>query len=385
MSVMRVERARTGSLLSTPQSGTWQRFDVQLAFYAAALATIGLVVAWTNSAGAPLTPGSTFTRALMWFALGIVAFSVAAAFDYRWIRTFWWLIYALNIGLLLITMAIGIEINGAQRWVSVGGLTFQFSELCKVLMIGVLAAFLQARADKLGNLTTLIGATLLTIPPFILVMIQPDLGTSLVFLAILLGTLFMSGASVRWMALGLAGALGALPVMWSLLKDYQRQRVLSFLDPTSDVSGAGWQALQSQIAVGSGGLFGKGLTNGTQSGSSFLPVQSTDFAFAVLLEELGFVGGVVVLLLFVGLIWRILLIGWRSETVFGVAFAGGLAAMIVFQVLVNAGMVAGMMPVTGIPLPFITHGGAALISIALGLGLLQSIKIRQSRESPAGW
>ena len=385
MSVMRVERARTGSLLSTPQSGTWQRFDVQLAFYAAALATIGLLVAWTNSSGAPLAPGSTFTRALMWFALGIIGFSVAAAFDYRWIRTFWWLVYLINIGLLLLTMAIGIEINGAQRWVSVGGLTFQFSELCKVLMIGVLAAFLHARADKLGNLTTLLGAGLLTIPPFILVMIQPDLGTSLVFLAILFGTLFMSGASLRWMTVGLGSALALLPIIWSRLHDYQRQRVLSFLDPSSDVSGAGWQALQSQIAVGSGGLFGKGLTNGSQAGSTFLPVQSTDFAFAVLLEELGFVGGIVVLLLFVGLIWRILLIGWRSETVFGVAFAAGVASMIVFQVLVNAGMVAGMMPVTGIPLPFITHGGAALISIAIALGLLQSINIRQSREARTGW
>ena len=193
MSVMRVERQRTSSLISRPQSGAWQRFDIQLAFYAAALAVIGLIVAWANSSGAPLAAGSTFTRGLMWFAISIVAFSAAAAFDYRWLRTFSWLVYLVNIGLLLMTMAIGVEINGAQRWVSVGGLTFQFSEISKVLMIGVLAAFLAARKDKLGNLTTLIGATLLTIPPFILVMIQPDLGTSLVFLAILLGALFMSG------------------------------------------------------------------------------------------------------------------------------------------------------------------------------------------------
>ncbi len=381
MSVMRVERQRAGSLISRPQSGAWQRFDIQLAFYAAALAVIGLIVAWANSSGAPLEPGSTFTRGLMWFAVSIVAFSAAAAFDYRWLRTFSWLVYLVNIGLLLMTMVIGVEINGAQRWVSVGGLTFQFSEISKVLMIGVLAAFLAARKDKLGNLTTLVGATLLTIPPFILVMIQPDLGTSLVFLAILLGALFMSGASLRWMTVGIATALAALPIVWSQLQDYQRRRVLSFLDPTSDASGAGWQALQSQIAVGSGGLFGRGLQNGSQTSASFLPVQSTDFAFAVLLEALGFVGGIVVLLLFVGLIWRVVLIGWRSNSVFGVAFAAGVASLIVFQVLVNAGMVAGMMPVTGIPLPFITHGGASLTSIALGLGILQSISMRQGRQS----
>jgi rod shape determining protein RodA len=381
MSAMRVERQSSGLLMSRPQSGAWQRFDIQLAFYAIALATVGLLVAWSNSAGAPLEPGSTFTRGLMWFAIGIVAFSVATAFDYRWLRTLWWLAYLVNIGLLVLTLAIGVTINGAQRWISVGGITFQAAELSKVLMIGVLAAFLAARRDKLGSLSTLIGAGLLTLPPFLLVLIQPDLGTSLVFIAIMIGTLFMSGASLRWMALGLGSVLIALPVIWSLLKDYQQQRVLSFLDPTSDQTGAGWQALQSQIAVGSGGIFGRGLQNGSQASASFLPVQSTDFAFAVLLEALGFVGGIVVLLLFVGLIWRILVIGWRSETIFGVAFAGGVASMIVFQVLVNAGMVAGMMPVTGIPLPFITHGGASLISIAIALGLLQSINIRRDEDA----
>jgi rod shape determining protein RodA len=384
MSVMRVERQQTGSLISRPQSGAWQRFDIQLAFYAAALAIIGVLVAYTNSSGSPLAPGSTFTRALMWFAIGILAFSLSTAFDYRWLRTFSWLLYLVNIGLLVLTLAIGTGVGGVQRWVSIFGLQFQFSEISKILMIAVLSAFLAGRKDKLGNLSTLIGAGLLTVPPFILVLIQPDLGTSLVFIAILVGTLFMAGASLRWMTVGLVAALAALPVIWSLLQDYQRRRVLSFLDPTADTSGAGWQALQSQIAVGSGGIFGKGLTNGTQSASDFLPVQSTDFALAVLLEELGFVGGIVVLLLFVGLIWRILLIGWRSESIFGVAFAGGVASMIVFQVLVNAGMVAGMMPVTGIPLPFITHGGASLTSIAIALGLMQSINIRETGEARAG-
>lgn len=378
---MRVERQSSGLLLSRPRSGAWQRFDVQLAFYAVALAVIGLLVAWANSAGRPLEPGSTFTRGLMWFAIGIVAFSVATAFDYRWLRTLWWLAYAVNIGLLLVTLTVGVTINGAQRWLSVGGITFQAAEFSKVLMIGVLAAFLASRGDKLRSLSTVVGGAVLSIPPFILVLIQPDLGSSLVFLAIMVGTLFLSGASVRWMAAGLGGAIVALPIIWTLLKDYQRQRVVSFLDPTSDQTGAGWQALQSQIAVGSGGIFGRGLQNGSQASASFLPVQSTDFAFAVLLEALGFVGGMLVLLLFVGLIWRVVRIGWRSETLFGVAFASGVASMIVFQILVNAGMVAGMMPITGIPLPFITHGGASLISIALALGLLQSINIRQQDEA----
>jgi rod shape determining protein RodA len=244
----------------------------------------------------------------------------------------------------------------------------------------VLAAFLAGRGERIKKLSTLVGAGLLTAPPFILIMIQPDLGTALVLVAIMVGELFLAGASLRWMALAAAAVIAALPVAWSVLQVYQRQRILSFLDPTSDPSGAGFQVAQAQIAVGSGGIFGKGLTAG--AGNGLLPVQSTDFAFAVLLEELGFIGGIVVFLLFIGLIWRVLVSGWRSGSVFGVAFAGGVAAMIIFQMLVNAGMVAGIMPVTGIPLPFVTHGGASLVSTAIALGLLQSINIRRGRASP---
>jgi rod shape determining protein RodA len=380
MTAMRVERAPGGSYVARPEAGSWHSFDIQLAFYALALAIIGLLMAWTNSTGGPLAAGSTFTRGLMWFAVAIVAFTLSAAFDYRWLRTFSWLVYLINIGLLLLTMAIGTEINGAQRWISVAGLTFQFSEISKVLMIAVLAAFLAGRADRINRVSTLIGAALLTAPPFVLIMIQPDLGTALVLVAIMVGALFLAGASLRWMFLAAVALFAALPIGWSFLLDYQKVRLLSFLDPSSDPSGAGFQVAQAQIAVGSGGIFGKGLTAGATSG--LLPVQSTDFAFAVLLEELGFIGGIVVFLLFIGLIWRVLVIGWRSESVFGVAFAGGTAAMVIFQMLVNAGMVAGMMPVTGIPLPFITHGGASLVSTAIALGLLQSINIRRARGSP---
>jgi rod shape determining protein RodA len=379
MGLMRIERSETRTLISRPQSATWQAFDLQLVFYTVALAVIGVLMAWTNSAGSPLAPGSTFTRGLMWLAIAIVAFTAAAAFDYRWLRTLPWLLYAVNIGLLVLTLAIGTGIAGAQRWVSIlPGIQFQFSELSKILMVAVLAAFLAARRDRIRQLWTLIGAGLLVVPPFVLVMVQPDLGTALVFGAILFGMLFLSGASLRWLTVTAGAALVAMPILLSVLQDYQRRRLLSFLDPLADPLGSGYQVLQSQIAVGSGGLFGKGLTNGSQAGSDFLPVQSTDFAFAVLLEELGFVGGVVVFVLFVALVWRILLVGWRSESLFGVAFAAGIASMILFQMLVNVGMILGIMPVTGIPLPFITHGGASLISVAIGLGILQSINMRRN-------
>jgi len=381
MGVMRVERSEMRTVIARPQSATWQAFDLQLVIYTLALAIIGLLMAWTNSSGSPLAPGSTFTRGLMWLAIAIVAFTFTAAFDYRWLRTLPWLLYAVSIGLLVLTLAVGTGLGGAQRWVSIlPGIQFQFSEISKILMVAVLAAYLAARRDSIRQLWTLIGAGVLVVPPFVLVMVQPDLGTALVFGAILFGMLFLSGASLRWLSLTAGGLLAAMPVLLSALQDYQRRRLLSFLDPLADPLGSGYQVLQSQIAVGSGGLFGKGLTNGSQAGSDFLPVQSTDFAFAVLLEELGFVGGVVVFILFVGLIWRVLLVGWRAEDLFAVAFAAGIGSMILFQLLVNVGMIVGIMPVTGIPLPFITHGGASLISVAIGLGFLQSINMRRSES-----
>ena len=380
---MRIERSAGSTFEARPESGSWRSFDIQLAVAALSLAVIGLLMAWSNSPNGPLGDGSLFTRGLMWFALAIVAFAAVAAFDYHWLRALVVPIYFFNVGLLLLTLIIGVTINGAQRWLSIGGLTFQISEISKVVMIGVLATFLQARRDRLGNLSTLIGAGLLIAPPFVLVMIQPDLGSALVLVAIAAGALFLSGASVRWMGLAAGSVVAMVPIIWSVLQDYQRRRLLSFLDPTSDPQGAGYQVIQAQIAVGSGGLFGKGLSGGATGAADLLPVQSTDFAFAVLLEELGFIGGIVVFMLFIWLLWRIMLIGWRSGSVFGIAFAAGTASMIVFQILVNAGMIAGMMPVTGIPLPFITHGGASLVSTAIALGLLQSIAMRSEAPRPS--
>lgn len=278
------------------------------------------------------------------------------------------------------SLAFGDGVGGSARWISVFGLQFQFSELAKILMIVVLANYLANRQGRLDSLRSIVGAMVLVVPPTILVMRQPDLGTSLVFAAILAGMLFMAGASLRWL-LVLGGAIVAvIPFVWtSILHDYQRERLISFLNPSPDVLGSGYQVYQSQIAVGSGGLLGKGLTNGTQNQLDFLPVQTTDFVFAILAEELGFIGGVVTLALFVALLWRILASGWRSRDTFGLMYAAGLGSMILFQVVVNVGMVVGIMPVTGIPLPFVTHGGASLISLALGLGILQSINIRQAR------
>ena len=379
MGALRLHPARVAGLSPRAVSRAWSVFDVQLAIYALALVIIGLLMAFTNSGETPLSAGSVFTRALMWMGIAIIVFTLAAAFDYRWASTFAWLIYLINIALLVLTLAIGSGVGGVSRWVSIGPLQFQFSEMAKVFMALVLAAWVASRGSRVEGLGTIVGAVMLAAPPLALVLIQPDLGTSLVLGAILVGTLFMAGASLRWLAAGAVLVVALIPVVWTqVLQDYQKQRLISFLDPSADPSGSGFQLLQSQIAVSSGGVFGRGLTNGT-TGADYLPVQTTDFVFARVGEELGFLGGVLVLGLFTLLLWRVLTIGWRSRDPFGLAFAGGVAGMLLFQLLVNVGMVLGVMPITGIPLPFITHGGASLISTALALGLLESIAMRQGR------
>jgi rod shape determining protein RodA len=201
-----------------------------------------------------------------------------------------------------------------------------------------------------------------------------------VLLAILAGMLFMSGASLRWLGSMVGLVVAALPIIWTyVLRDYQKQRLTAFLDPKTDTQGAGYQLYQSQIAVGSGGWTGTGLTNGSQNQLNFLPVQESDFVAAIYLEELGFIGAMILLILFGALLWRLMVAGWRSKDPFGMMFASGLASMILFQLVVNLGMVIGLMPITGIPLPFVSHGGASLISLAVGLGIVQSINIRQTR------
>ena len=383
MGVIRAEPARMTDWAARSIGAAWRAFDLQIAAYAALLATLGLVMAYTNSVeqGQPvLSGGTTFVRGLMWTGIGLITFVIATAFDYKWLKTFAWPLYLVQIALLITTLAIGHGVGGSSRWISIGPFDFQFSELAKILMIVVLANYLGARQGRLRSLPSILGACILVGPPFLLVLLQPDLGTSLVLLAILCGMLFMSGASLRWLGAMAAVVIGALPLIWTyVLRDYQKQRLTAFLDPSTDPQGAGYQLHLSQLAVGSGGLTGTGLTNGSQNQLSLLPVQESDFVAAIYLEELGFIGAMILLILFGALLWRLLVSGWRSKDPFGMMFASGVASMILFQLFVNLGMVLGIMPITGIPLPFVSHGGASLISLALGLGIVQSINIRQTR------
>ncbi|HLA16802.1 MAG TPA: rod shape-determining protein RodA [Candidatus Limnocylindrales bacterium] len=383
MGTTQADAARLGDWTTSTIGSSWRRYDLQLTIYGALLACVGLAMAYTNtiaSGDAALAPGSTFTRGLLWAAIAVAANVVATVVDYRWLRTFAWPLFFINLGLLALTLAIGTGPAGSARWIAIGDVSIQISELSKVLMIAVLANFLAIRRDRLGSLTTILGACLLVAPAWALVLAEPDLGTSLVFVAILAGMLFTSGASLRWLVALAVATAASIPIAWTyVLHDYQKQRLTAFLDPGADPLGAGYQLVQAQIAVGAGGATGRGLTNGLQNQLDFLPVQTTDFVFAVLAEELGFLGGIVLFALFLALLWRLFVAAWRSHDPFGSYFAAGLASVVFFQFVVNVGMVIGVMPITGIPLPFVTHGGASLISLALALGIVQSVNIRQTR------
>ena len=378
MNTVRLEPARVGTLTAKEGEGRWYGFDLQLAIYALSLTVIGLLMAFTNSTEDPFRPGSIFTRGLFWLALAAFVFVLTAAADHHWLRTFAWPIYGFSIALLMVTLVVGSGVGGVQRWVTIFGLQFQFSEVTKILLAVVLAHYLATRASQLSSFRTFLGAGMVVAPLLALVLIQPDLGTSLVFGAIMLGALFFSGASLRWLSVTVLSVLVMVPVAWEfILRDYQKQRLVSFIDPAADPLGSGFQLQQSQITVGSGGLFGRGLTN-TLAGQN-LPVGSTDFVFAHIGEQLGFLGGVVVLALFALLVWRVLHVGWKAGDVFTLAFSGGIAGMLLFQMIINIGMVLGVMPITGIPLPFVTYGGASLLSAALGLGILESLAMQRSR------
>ncbi|MGA2512255.1 MAG: FtsW/RodA/SpoVE family cell cycle protein [Candidatus Limnocylindrales bacterium] len=367
-----------------PKGGSlsWRNYDFQLTTYAILLTLFGFAMAYSNSVGAnntPLTINSPFVRTIMWAVIAAVVLGLTTALDYRWLRSFAWPLYFINIALLIVTLRIGSgtgQAGTAARWVVIAGFQFQFSELAKILMVVVFAAFLADRQPKIKSPWTIIGVLIILIPPWILVMLQPDLGTSLVLVATVTGLLFMSGASLFWLGTLAAAVVAAIPFVWSHMADYQQARLLTLLNPGADPQGGGYQIIQAEAAVIAGGFGGKGLTNGSVA----VPVATTDFVWGVLVEELGFAGAMVVLVLFALLIWRLLVSAWRASDQFATLVGCGMATMIFFQVVVNVGMVMGMLPVTGIPLPFISYGGASLVSLAAGLGALQSTNLR--REKP---
>jgi rod shape determining protein RodA len=383
LKAMSISRAAS-PLHDRPHARRFDQIDPYLLIATFLLMVYGLVMIYSVTVESRTFAGDPMQfvlRGALWAGIGIAVMVTVALFDYAWLGTFAPVLYLFTLGLLGVVIAIGQESLGAQRSVVIAGITFQFSEVCKVLMIVVLAKFFADRHDKVGSPLTVAGGLLILGPAFVLVYRQPDLGTSLVFIAVFFGIAFLAGARI-WQLVGMVAVAGAsFPLIWGFLKPYQQARLTAFLDPYADPQGAGWNIIQSLIAVGSGQATGKGLTAGTQSPLGYLPIAESDFVFAGLAEDLGFVGAVILFALYIALLFAALRISFRARDPFGMLLGAGVVSMLLFQILVNIGMAISLMPVTGIPLPFISHGGSSLVSICFALGVLQSVSMR--REAPA--
>jgi len=335
----------------------------------------------------------------LWIGTGLVWCTIIALIDYQKFRRFSWWIYGFNIALLLADFAFGESAKGAQRWIPITSTqNIQPSEFAKIFIIVTFADFLAKRQGKLNRFRDFIPPFLYILVPMLLILKQPDLGTTLVFVAIFIGMMFVAGAN-PWKFGGLilgVGAVGGVilyahlgenvPGWLAFLKsvplplhDYQLKRLTVFLDPASDISGDGYQIIQSIWAIGSGGFLGKGYRQGTQAQLDFLPEHHTDFIFSVVGEEFGFVGTITLLFFFFVFLLRAINIGMKAKDVYGTLIVAGIVSMFTFHILVNVGMTSGIMPVTGIPLPLISYGGSAMWSNLMSIGFLLSINLRRQR------
>ena len=330
--------------------------------------------------------GSSLTRQGLYVLVGAIVFLAVLFVDPDTYRRFRKPIYVGTLGLMILVLATGAATRGSKRWVNVGFFKFQPSEFGKVLLVLVLAGFLADRRNFIQSARTPLAAIGYAAVPILLVFFQPDIGTALVYTAALAAVLFVSG--VRWSHLAVLATVAvaiALAVLWLLpaagvnvLKPYQAQRLTGFTHPANDPRGATWNLRQSIIAVGAGGLKGRGVVGATQTGLDYLPEHSTDFAFASLAEERGFFGASILLLLYLLIVWRALKIVAGARDLYCAIVAGGIAFMFMFQVFVNSAMTMGAAPITGIPLPFVSVGGSSLITNFLAIGVLQAIHVRRS-------
>jgi len=317
-------------------------------------------------------------KQIIWICVGLILMWIVTLIDYHSLLAQVPLFYILSVLGLAATFVLGKTVYGARRWVGIGGFHLQVSEFVKIVIVLLVARYLSERKGY----RTLAGRDLLKLGglvglPLVIVMAQPDLGTSLTYLPILLIGIFLAGLEWKYVIGAVLILALLLPIGWHFLKDYQRDRLITFMDPLHDPKGRGYQVIQSKIAVGQGGIWGRGVTRGTQTQLRFLPMAPTDFAFSSFAEEHGFVGVIVALGLYFLLLMQIVQNAQTAPDRAGVYICMGIAAMLLFHVLVNVGMVVGRMPVTGIPLPLISAGGSNIMSIFLMLGLVNNVRLRR--------
>jgi len=377
-------RARAGRTASEPIAFL-RRFDWVLLAAAFGLIGYGLwVVAGITRFDVPGDEDYYVVRQAIAAGLGLTALVVVALVPLDVAQRHWRLLYGTTLGLMVVVFAAAETVRGSKRWIDLGVIQFQPSELGKVLFVLAIAGFLVERAGRVTRWRTIGSALGLGAAPILLVFLQPDLGTALVYSAALLAVLFFAG--VRWrqlVALLAVAVIGILAVVWLLpaagvqvLEPYQTERLTAFANPNADLSDEGYNLAQSITAVGSGGLSGRGVIEASQTRLDYLPEHATDFAFASLAEQRGFVGSSILLLLYLLVVWRGLRVVTVAVDLYGAVIAGGLVVAFLFQVFVNVGMTMGVAPVTGIPLPFVAVGGTSMVSNLFLIGILQGIHAR---------
>ncbi len=349
-------------------------FDIWLFLATVVLVVIGVIVIY--SATYQVEGANYSVRQSVWAGIGIIVLFLVLMIDYTVVMRLAYLFYFLNVGFLLLVLVSGKVVGGAQRWLYFGSFSIQPSEVAKLTMVVVLSRFLEDRKGQWSP-WSLARAFVLVFIPMLLVIQQPDLGTSLVMLPILFGLLYVAKVPRRYLITLIVVGLVVSPLLWFILEDYQKSRLLVFLNPNIDPLGAGYATNQARIAIGSGELFGKGWLSGTQTHLHFLAANRTDFVFATVGEEFGFIGSVALLALYGFVIIRGLQIAQQSKDTAGRLLASGISMMLLFHVFVNVGMATGIVPVVGLPLPLVSYGGSCLATTLLSIGLLINVRMRR--------
>lgn len=354
-----------------------RRFDFVLLGTTLMLLVFGVAMVYSATLGVP-TYEDYPLRQIIYGLIGLMLLLLAAAFDYRLLTSFQWPVYGAVLLVLGAVTVVGQVRGGASGWFDAGIIFIQPAEISKVLFAIVFAQYLASRHDRLGKPQWVLGAFVLMALPAALIYMQPDLGNAIVLLVI--GAVMLFVAGLPWgyiIGAALAGVL-AMPMIYANLQDYMKQRIDIFLNPASDPD-ASFNIAQALISIGNGGVLGKGFAEGSQSQLHFLRVRYADFIFSVIAEELGFLGALALIILLVIVLWRLITIADQARDQFGRLLVTGVIAMIMFQVIISIGMNLGLLPVTGITLPFISYGGSSLLTIMIGIGLAQSVAMRNRK------
>ncbi len=358
----------------------YRHFDLPLVLAALSLSMLGGLLVWSStriSAGEAGDPIYFLKRHLMNLTLGLILCLIASRVSHRLVRAYAPVLYVLSLVGLVAVLLVGTVVNGAKSWIAVAGFTVQPAEFLKVSIIVISATLLAEKRDAENQPLHLIVLAALAVAavPVLLILFQPDLGTVLMILATLFAILAVSGVSRYWLIGLVAAAVATVAIIITagVLAQYQIDRFTAFLNPNSDPLGVSYNVRQAEIAIGSGGLFGNGLFQGSQTAGQFVPEQRTDFIFSVAGEELGFIGSAIILLLMLFITWRLLRIAARAEDLFGRLVAVGIAGWIAIQGFQNIGMNLELLPVTGVPLPFVSYGGSSMMALWLGIGIILNL------------